>query len=781
MEFKARWIWVDSHLDSRNCYVYTRKEFTIPAAPSAEAYVSCSGEYKLYVNGRYVGRGANYAQDYDTHDLSHVIRSGKNVIAALCHNPGGDAGLPAGFILQLEITRNGEPEQLICTDESWSVKLAEEWEPNSVPIDSGRFQEIYDSRKKPVGWNVVGFDDSDWAAPAICDGLPQRLKARQTPPLRERYVHPKQVIDVGRVISTSGPSPDVASQICAESVESSPAAIKYPKEMLTVSGEAAVVSPNGDSYVVLDFGAETVGYPCLRTRGGGQGIVDIGYSEILDANGRVWPTRGGMLQADRLVLHGGRQEWQAFGRRVFRYVQLTFRSVESPIYVESVSAVASGYPVEQVSTFECSDDLLNRIWQTGVYTLNLCMQDKYECRPGSPEEDAEATRLQALFNNHCFFDAALAADALESDQSGCLSWLQMLHDYHLYTGDLALVQQLYPRVEEVLDRQAADLVDDRLDCIYRHAKLVVASRLARIVSSTEDAARWHHEAEELKQKWNDHFWCRAASIAHQEGAEWFERVQSALLETGLDIVDGGKLDEAWGLLNPSELASVPPRRLFYVLQLLLRRNETEQQAIDLIRGVWGAMLQRGATTCWDCNPLQDTACDEAAMCSGSAASPVFFLPAQVLGVTPASPGQVTIAPKTVDLQWAKGHVKTAAGYVDVEWRRVDGVFRIDIEAQPGFIVGLPLDGFVDPVVDEFDLTPETPERRARKTYGWGNTIWRGGAERDPYLDWLASQETEPPASYAHRDRCTSLGSRLWVRESVSTHVRYEIHEANSGI
>ena len=33
------------------------------------------------------------------------------------------------------------------------------------------------------------------------------------------------------------------------------------------------------------------------------------------------------------------------------------------------------YPVQYAGSFESSDPLLNRIWETGAYTAHLCMQD----------------------------------------------------------------------------------------------------------------------------------------------------------------------------------------------------------------------------------------------------------------------------------------------------------------------------------------------------------------------------------------------------------------------
>ena len=731
IEWQAKWIWSRSLIDVPNCYVYVRREFDIDAAPDAEAYVSCFTEYKLYANGRYVGRGPGPCepgfQTYATHDVSYVLRPGRNVIAAVCYCRGRDASaseslrsrhITSGFLLQLVIERNGD-RQVIVTDETWKVKAADDWDFSSVQMaETLGYQEVYDSRRKPVGWNVVGFDDAGWEQAYVIGQarreLVEELICRQIPPLKEWDVYPRAVLDCGLVTPVDDPSLDIATRMCREKTQPDDTVIKYAKEILR-PGECAVISSVQDCYVILDFGMEVVGYPALKIRAGGQATVDLGYAETLDANGGVDPTRQGILQADRVILHGGRQEWHGFGRRAFRYVQLTIRNLDRPISIESIHVTRVGYPTELASTFSCSDELLNEIWRTGAYTLSLCMQDTYEtCPLGDPVQRTAHARIEALINYYTFFDSALAAQAVEqfARRPGAdPTWIVMLHDYCVYTADLGLVTQLYPRLREVAETtQDSQILRD-------------ASKLAAAVSNTQDALAWHERASK----------CVSSDIG----------------------------------------AGTDPYSYFEILRAMAEQGRTSA-ALDLIRDKWGEMLRRGATTWWE--RFADEG-DECGLCCGSAGVPTYFLPAEVLGVKPSTPGGgIVVQPRVGGLQWASGRIRTAAGFVEVEWRFENGVFRIDIEAPEGFIVAVPIDGFSNPVIDEIDLTPETPERRARRTYGWGNTIWRNGSERDPYLDWLSSQEAEPPAQYTPRSRCSAHQSYVWIRESISTHVRYEVHE-----
>ncbi len=302
-------------------------------------------EYKLYVNGRYIGRGPGPCRPgstYDTHDLSHVLRPGKNVIAAICYNCGVEtaSGKKALEASPPDSCSNSISSTTATGRSSSPTRLGVSRPPTtgtSTPpawADSIGFQEVYDSRSKPVGWNVVGFDDADWEpAHMVGEADSGSLIPRQIPPLKEWDIYPRAVVGCGVVTPIDDASLDVATRMHREQTQPDDGVVKYPKELLHSSGECAAINSGRDSYTILDFGMEVVGYPVLKIRAAGHAVIDIGYSEALDENGRVDPTRGGILQADRLVLHGGRQELQGFGRRAFRYVQLTCRNLDSPISI----------------------------------------------------------------------------------------------------------------------------------------------------------------------------------------------------------------------------------------------------------------------------------------------------------------------------------------------------------------------------------------------------------------------------------------------------------------
>jgi alpha-L-rhamnosidase len=857
MDWNAKWIWAKSHSRTPNFYMYARREIEISSVQDAIIHITCSTEYKLYINGRYVGRGPNPChpsfQYFDSYDIKGHLRPGTNSIGVLCYNYGVGTHCrpeaPGGLLAQIELTANGTGEKTVYpTDESWNVLPAAEWDNGSTRMFwTIGFQEVYDSRKKPVGWNIVGFDDSTWQEPDVLGevGIEPwlQLVPRQIPPLKEWELMPEKVLETGTVTRNDDPDGNIAVQMYSEPLKSQPGIVKRERNLLIGGNGNAVVNTGEDTYLTLDFGAEVVGFLKINIADGGQGIIDIGYSEALDENGRVFPTRQTIFQADRLILHGGIQEWETFGRRAFRYVQLTFRDVEQPILLESVSIRRVGYSVEQVSSFECSDELLNKIWNTGVYTLSICMQDQYEdCPLREHGQYPGDVRVEALMNYYCFNDGKLAAKALRQfvqcqRENGLfnalwpsstnhvlpdynLVWVLALHDYYLYTGDTGLVEQLHPNMhllfEDWLRSQESEnglliyevdpdkplhewwlFIDhmplDRQGEVaaynaFYYQALRDASKMAAAIGKHDDSVKWHARAQTVADAFNERFWNeeRGAYVDCNKDGKMSETVsvQTNTLAVIFGLADADRSKRISQVFSPrlenEVIQSSGPYFDFYVLQAMAKLGMVTE-ALERIRSCWGGMLDRGASTWWetfDPNWEDGKICPDS-LCHAWSSAPTYFLPAEILGVRPSMPDSdvMLIQPRVGDLSWAKGTITFNKQRVEVEWRSEPGHFQIDIEAPSGFIAGLPVGLFEDPVVEEIDLSPETPERRARKTYGWGNVVWKSGEEHDPYLDWLKMQEAEPPEAYKKKTRCSTSDGYLWIREGACTHVRYDIHES----
>lgn len=82
----AKWIWQKEN-DLVNSYVDFYCEFSAEATENITLYISADSHYMAYVNGVVID-GTQYAdypqyKVYDTHDISNVVKVGKNTLCIL--------------------------------------------------------------------------------------------------------------------------------------------------------------------------------------------------------------------------------------------------------------------------------------------------------------------------------------------------------------------------------------------------------------------------------------------------------------------------------------------------------------------------------------------------------------------------------------------------------------------------------------------------------------------------------------------------------------------------
>ena len=227
-------------------FIYARRSFELDFVPDAHLLISCSTRYKLYINGRYAGRGpverVGERQFFDVYPVKRYLRPGKNVIAAICRH--SDVNHSAGFLAQLNTDTTAPP--LLFTDGDWRVLPDADW---IFPVEEG-LMECCDTSLKPVGWNVVGFDDSEWQEPEVMPIDPAMLLRRPIPFLSEMDCSPAEIASWG----CGGSSTD--GRLCITGV----------RGLLRTGPDAAVVEPAEGAWITFDFGRAEIGRASCRER-----------------------------------------------------------------------------------------------------------------------------------------------------------------------------------------------------------------------------------------------------------------------------------------------------------------------------------------------------------------------------------------------------------------------------------------------------------------------------------------------------------------------------------
>ena len=143
--------------------------------------------------------------------------------------------------------------------------------------------------------------------------------------------------------------------------------------VLDSSDSVCTLGPGGA--LLLDFGQELHGgirLDCPTTSNGKPVRLRVRFGESAsEAMGA--PNQDHAIHDHEILLPWmGHTEVGCTG---FRFVRLDSLESEATADLRRVEAVALYRDLPYLGSFECSDPLLNRIWETGAYTVHLCMQD----------------------------------------------------------------------------------------------------------------------------------------------------------------------------------------------------------------------------------------------------------------------------------------------------------------------------------------------------------------------------------------------------------------------
>jgi len=492
-----------------------------------------------------------------------------------------------------------------------------------------------------------------------------------------------------------------------------------------VPAEIPVV-PGRDTELVVDFGRILSGYLEFEVEAPAGTILDLyGFEFIL--NGRRQDT----FRADntlRYTCRAGRQRFISPVRRGLRYLMITIRETASPVQFHDLVFHQSNYPAPEVGRFQCSDALLNDIWEISRHTTRVCMEDTFvDCPTYEQVFWVGDSRNESLVAYYAFGAEPLVRRCLRlvpgsRDQTPFYAsqvpsgwnnvipnwtflWVLACREHYERTGDLGFAREILPHVHFTLDRyldrrDSAGLLsisawnlldwaplDQPNDGVVTHqncflvAALQAAADLADLAGA-DGAVHYRHTAGDLARAINGNLWSeeRGAYMdaIHPNGRRsnvFSVPTQVVAYVTG--VANGERAQQVEQLLLDAPSDFVPigsPFVSFFYYEALVELGRVEAMLEDM-RSNYGAMLAYGATTCWEMYPNYTVLRANPTFltrshCHAWSAGPLFFLSAYVLGVRPMSPGwtKVLVEPSPTGLRWANGSVPLPeGGRIDVSW------------------------------------------------------------------------------------------------------------------
>ena len=758
-EWKANWIGDGSKQFERDEDFYQddrmplfRKTFTTKKKiQSARLYMAGLGYYEAYLNGKKIGDQVldpgwtTYKKEvlYAVHDITSLIKSGKNVTAIMLGN-GWFNPLPLQLFsrfnlrdvqqtdrpcvkAEIHIAYSDGTHDTIHTDETWITA------PGPVVRNNVYLGEHYDARLEQPDWFADEVNNKIWKEAKLVQGPSGKLSVQMQPPIR-----------ITKVVK--------------------PVGIKE-------------ISPG---VFIVDMGQNFAGVARIKVSGKAGTQIKLKYGENIHADSSlnffttmaghiksIWNLKGGpgapadAWQEDRYTLKGkGMEIWSPrFTFHGFRYIEITGWPGKPDL--NSIEGLRMNTDLPSTGEFACSNEMFNQLHSTINWTfLSNVFSVQSDC-PGREKmgygADIVVTANSYLYNFDManFYRKTVAdyaneqqpdggiteiapytgiADRGYGGQSGPLGW-QLAFPYlqkQLFTfyGDRKIIEDHYDAFKKQMDFLQSKAIDglfhwDISDHValdprpeaftaaafyYHHA--VLAAEFATILSKKEDEVTYAKLAKQIKER-------IVRKYLVPKTGRFDNATQSAqLFALWYDLSPEKELTFEVLMNEFTRHKNHVSSGIFGVMMMfdVLRKNDANEIAYTIANQKdfpgWGYMLSKNATTLWEDWEYPENGASQNHPMFGSIDE---WFYRSILGINPAAPGFEKIIIKSQpagDLTWAKGSYQSIKGKITSEWSIKEGIYKL--------IVSIPANTSAEVWISNKENTPITESGKEVKPSRYEN-------------------------------------------------------------
>lgn len=724
-DWTGKWIGrpIESREDSQPCPML-RKGFHIrKEIRSARIYVTARGLFELHLNGRRVGNDyftpgwTDYKKriQYLVYDTTDLLKPGENLVGAVL----GD-GWYAGYLvweknhfvygdqlsllLQIEIQYADGTTEVIATDPSWKTSFG--------PILKSDIYhgETYDARLAMPGWNQPGWDDSSWQNAVVFPAPAAKLVAKKNLPVRQQ-------------------------------------------ETLAAIGQT---EPQFGVHV-FDLGQNMVGWARIKVRAASGVSIKVRHAEMLNDDGTLYTTNLRSARCtDVYVCKGeGVEVFEPhFTFHGFRYVELT-GVVEKP-QITDVLGIVMHSEIPLTGTFECSDQLVNRLQQNIRWgQKGNFLEVPTDC-PQRDERlgwtgDAQVFSRTASFNRDvsAFFekwcedltdsqnpDGAVphvVPNVLKKTDVAAAAWADaaVICPWVMYLcyGNKRILERQYSSMTKWIGWQkkhspglinssacfgdwlAIDTKPTPADVIatafFAHTTEIVA-KTAEVLGRKADARKYDDLARRIKKAFCREFVTASGRILGDTQTSYLlalafdllpERMRAAAFARLVKDIEGRNWHLSTGFVGGSLLAPVLSRfgRTDIAYRLLFQQTYPS----------WLYPVLQGATTIWERwnsytkeNGFGDAAMNSFNHYAYGAIGEWLYNTVAGIDLDPSKPGykhivirpQVSVSKSEHTLSWAAGELETRYGKVACSWKLNGAKLLVDIVIPANTIATICLPG-----------------------------------------------------------------------------------------
>ena len=685
------------------------KQATLYIASPRSATTTLNGVKVLqFADGEAEGKGFHVM----TADVTNALHPGENVLAI--EEVRGHSSLHTGASPVINQVTYGE----VLAVKIVPAELAVDAPP--LVISDGTWRSSLDA---PPNWNSQSFDDSGWHAVQTLGALGSRADFLQWSADAGLYAWPGYT-GISSAMRTFRLAPVSIRDVTGQDSQEHPAT-----GTLTFAPDASGTSPA----LTLDFGKEIAGRVHLVSSSDRTVTVGISYGESAEeALGHPYL---GVRQVT-VPAHG-----EAFGpKSAFRYVRMFFPGDVHSTW-SRIDAQGIAYPVEYKGSFESSDPLLNRIWETGAYTAHLCMQEgiwdgvKRDRGRWMGDLDVTGRVISSVFADRSLMEPTMAAVIGDSPVQRDVNtiagysalWITGQADFYRHSGDLTYLKSMRPQLLELLHVMDGELDPTGLFTNPEKHKIFVDWSEGFSSDTPEARAATHLEfylayresaflltetgdaenAAAYRAKANRLLLAAQSNLLDQATNTFGHRWQTNAMAVFSGAATSTEQQAIWThvlshVVTPDAPDTViTPYYGFYVLGAIAQLDH-RPEALEWMRNYWGGMLAEGATSFWEAYdprwPKQDFhAYLEAdgkkgyyvSLAHGWASGPTAWLMQQILGIEPTGAGfsKVTIRPDLAGLKWARGAEPTPRGLIRVSIE--PGLVHVELPPDTVAFVSLP--------------------------------------------------------------------------------------------
>lgn len=401
---------------------------------------------------------------------------------------------------------------------------------------------------------------------------------------------------------------------------------------------------------------------------------------------------------------------------------------KNTLTVDKISLLFNHYPCEERGDFQCSDKLLNKIYDMGKWAVKICKQT-IELDSPLHQENLGCTgdyMISSLMNYVTYGDADVTrldivrtAHRLEVGKGKMfhttysMLWVQMLYDYYMFTGDESIFKETEKALDILMERFNGyvginGLIDNPPDYMFvdwlivdgismhhppkalgqgvlsafYYGGLLNAAKIAEITGKTEKQKLYKERSEKLKKAFNEKLYDEGKELYFDglndkyEPNDWLpENVEKRYfswhtntLAVLYGICEGKKAAKIMEqILNDMSLINPQPYFMHFVLDAIYKSGLFEKYGMKQIER-WKAMTEfdKGLQEGWyDCSGY---GFDYSHVWGGT---PTYQLPVRLSGLEIKKAGfkEITLNPSLCGLEYAYITIPTPYGNITVNMKK----------------------------------------------------------------------------------------------------------------